>query len=98
MEVQKWTNCGTGTCAACKKYTYVNRHNPPKCPNCDFDLGGSFTGAKKAKKNIPDAVLITENIFSVRTSNQGDRCLVCKDGNLWVCQHEKCKDRRTSYE
>lgn len=97
MDSEKWTSRGTGTCPSCQQYNYVNRHKPPKCPDCGRNLGGSFTGTKKAKKTIPDAVAITKNIFSVRTSNRGDRCFVCKDNNLWICLHEKCKERRAFY-
>lgn len=75
----------------------MNRHKPSKCPACGYKLGGNFPGPKKQKKSIPDAVAVTDNIVSVRTSNQGDRCYVCKEDNLWICLHDKCKQRRASY-
>ena len=75
----------------------MNRHKPSECPACGYKLGGSFLGPKKQKKSIPDAVSVMENIVSVQTSNQGDRCLVCKENNLWICLHDKCKQWRASY-
>ena len=94
---EKWTSRGSGVCPSCKTFKYVNRHKPVECPVCKHALGGSFTGPKKLKTHVPEAVEVAKNLFSVRTSNRGDRCLVCKDGDLWICLHQQCIQRRASF-
>jgi hypothetical protein len=43
------------------------------------------------------AVKVAKDIFSVKTSNRDDRCFVTKDGKMWMCLHEVCKEKRATY-
>ena len=45
----------------------------------------------------PLAVKVAKDIFSVKTSNRDDCCFVAKDGKMWMCLHEACKEKRATY-
>ena len=86
---------GTGSCDNCQQ-VYSCRNKPKHCTNCKFFIGGSYAPQPKKKKCvILAAVKLSENIFSVATTNRNDRCFVSHDENgAWICLHESCKERR----
>ncbi|XP_068755676.1 HMG domain-containing protein 3-like isoform X4 [Montipora capricornis] len=93
---------GKGQCPNCKA-SYTNRYKPEVCSQCGFLLGGSFVQKhpKRTKLDSPSCssvVLGTWNVYSCKTSNRDDRCLVIKDrrqGNTSVvCEHHNCKEAR----
>jgi len=79
------------------KAEYFNRSKPKNCLMCGYEIGGSFEPAPKRLK-ISSSVQLTDDIFSVQTSNRNDRCFVSKKQNLWFCSSENCKiSRSVSY-
>ena len=85
---------GSGSCPNCKA-NYFNRYKPAFCQSCNYAIGGSYVPKpKKAKGIILPAVRVSENVISVSTSNRNDRCFVSRDGRVWICLHELCKQRR----
>ena len=66
---------GRGPCPNCKA-EYFNRSKPPQCGMCGYALGGTFEPSTKKAKYSPQAVEVSDGIFSVKTSTRDDRCFV----------------------
>ena len=91
------TKRGRGTCTCGE--TYPCRYKPENCPKCDAFLGGSFKPKKnkEARRLCPDAIEISINLFSVKSSTKDDRCFVFTEGGRWICLHHDCKALRSTY-
>ena len=89
---------GKGTCSNCGQ-AYACRYKPERCCKCNFYLGGSFQpkNIKRQRKNNPEVVRVTQEIFSVKTSTKDDRCFVIKEGANTICLHRDCKQLRATY-
>ena len=85
---------GRGSCPNCKA-EYFNRSKPPQCGMCGYALGGTFEPSTKKAKYSPQAVEVSDGIFSVKTSTRDDRCFVTTDGTMWFCSVEGCKIARS---
>ncbi|CAH3029029.1 unnamed protein product, partial [Porites evermanni] len=90
---------GKGKCPNCL-FGYAHRYKEPKSTNCGFYLGGTFIpkNSKKPKMDIPlstSVIVGLWSIYSCKTSNHGDRCLVIKDCRFdspsTICLHHLCK-------
>ncbi|KXJ09785.1 HMG domain-containing protein 3 [Exaiptasia diaphana] len=93
-----YTRRGKGSCPKCGT-DYPCRYKPEKCSKCDFHLGGSFQPKKpkRAKACCPDVVeVVSQSIYSVKTSSKDDRCFVVKEGKDVICLHNDCKMLRSS--
>ena len=85
-----WTRRGQGSCPKCQM-PFRNRWKLRNCPKCDYLLGGSAP-AKVPKITFAEAVMMSEGLFSVKTSSRDDRCFVCKDGDQVICLNRSCTD------
>ncbi len=62
-----------------------------QCPNPGSNVATHMEAFEKQRA----AVKVTENIYSVMTTNRNDRCLVSRDDSAnWICLNETCKQRR----
>ena len=89
---------GSGNCSNCCNL-YYNKYKPSNCGKCNFFIGGSYVAkSKKQKVDIPEAVQISENIFSIRTTYRNDRCFVSRnDEGHWICLYHTCKEKRAMF-
>ncbi len=62
---------------------------------CGYALGGTFEPSTKKAKYSPQAVEVSDGIFSIKTSTRDDRCFVTTDGTMWFCSVEGCKIARS---
>ena len=99
----KWTSRGQGHCPNCQT-AYSTAWKPKNCKACDFDIGGSFIPKTKAPRmdNPDGATLLVEDgslqIYSVKCSYRDNRVIVVKDGDKYLCHHEKCKQLRSVHQ
>lgn len=74
---------------------YANFWKPRNCPQCNYEIGGGYVPkAKVPKRDRPNCVNVSDNLYSVKTSTRGDRGFVVYDEKTRFCHQDRCKRSR----